>query len=90
MSKIRFRFTPRWKEELVCSSVLGNLVLDMPMGVTSVYVPTEASWARKAPEWARAMWPDFHAQLAQWCARERVPLYVEDSADVYEEDPRQR
>lgn len=88
MSKIRFEFRPRWKEELVCSSVLGNLVLDMPMGVTSVYLPTEGSWARQAPQWARAMWPEFHAQLVQWCASERVPLYVEDSASVYEEDPR--
>jgi Domain of unknown function (DUF4328) len=90
MSKIRFQFRPRWKEELVCSTVLGNLVLDMPMGVTSVYLPTEASWARQAPEWARGLWFDLHADLVQWCASERVPLYVEDSATVYEEDPRLR
>jgi hypothetical protein len=39
--KLTFNFAPRWKEELVCLCALGSFVLEMPIGVTSVYLPTE-------------------------------------------------
>jgi hypothetical protein len=84
MNVTRFTFLPRWKEELVCSSPLGSLVLEMPMGVESVYLPTEAAWRDRAPGWAREHWQEIHTQLQEWCTRNKIPLYVEDTAQVYQ------
>lgn len=42
--QMNFTFQTRWKEELVCSCPLGKVVLEMPMGVASVYILTELAW----------------------------------------------
>ena len=83
MKTLTFSFSPRWKEEMVCSCSLGSFILEMPMGITSVYFPTEAAWQQRAPEWARPYWATIHEQLARWCARQKIPLYVKDDAAVY-------
>ena len=83
MKTLTFSFSPRWKEELVCSCALGSFLLEMPMGITSVYFPTESAWQQKAPEWARPYWTKINEQLARWCARQTIPLYVKDDAAVY-------
>jgi hypothetical protein len=86
-NQVTFRFHPRWKEELVCSCELGAVVIEMTMGVDHVYLPAESVWQRQAPEWARALWPQLHAQLAEWCRREKIPLDVEDAAWVVSDSP---
>lgn len=78
-----FTFLPRWKEELVCSSSLGEVILEMPMGVPSIYLPTEAVWQDSAPEWARPHWKSIHLQLKAWCALHDLPLFVDDTASVF-------
>jgi hypothetical protein len=78
-----FTFQSRWKEELVCSCPLGKLVLEMPMGVPSVYMPTEQVWKDSAPAWASPYWQALHAQLAKWCTDHGFPLYVDGSATVF-------
>jgi hypothetical protein len=83
MSDPVFSFCPRWKEELVCSCPLGRFVLEMPMGITSVYLPTEESWQSVAPEWARPHWNELHGQLSAWCARQHYPLFVDRTARIY-------
>ncbi|CAG9237494.1 hypothetical protein BCAR13_810002 [Paraburkholderia caribensis] len=75
-------FRTRWKEELVCSSSIGGLILEMPMGVPSIYLPTEAAWQASAPEWARPYWDSIHTQLKSWCALHSFPLVVDGTASV--------
>lgn len=84
MPDVTFRFQPRWREELVCSCELGAVVIEMTMGGVKghVYLPSESIWQRQAPEWARPLWPELHAQLTAWCGSERMPLDVEDNAWV--------
>jgi hypothetical protein len=82
MAPPRFRFSYRWKEELVCSSALGEFTLEMPMGIPSVYFPTGAVWAMKAPAWAKPHWEAIRSQLEAWCKEQRVPLYVDDTARI--------
>lgn len=84
MPDVVFTFAPRWKEELVCSCALGSFVLEMTMGKYSVYLPPESMWQTKAPAWARPLWQELHGQLTAWCASERMPLHVDESAMVME------
>jgi hypothetical protein len=79
-----FTFQSRWKEELVCTCALGSFVLEMPMGVLSVYFPTESAWRHNAPSWARAHWAGIQKQLDQWCRQNKIPLYIDETAHVYE------
>lgn len=74
-SDIQFSFRPRWKEELVCECELGHVVLDMPMGVVSVYPPTSEAWHAGAPGWAVPLWESFNAQLTAWCDLHKIPMY---------------
>ncbi|PBJ81601.1 hypothetical protein CMZ84_15550 [Lysobacteraceae bacterium NML93-0399] len=73
-----FQFQPRWKEELVCSYAGGSFVLDMPMGITSVYMPTQAAWPAHAPPGLADKWSLLHEELSAWCASNSIPLYVTD------------
>jgi hypothetical protein len=77
-----FTFQPRWKEELVVTGAGGALVLEMPMGVLSIYLPTEATWRQKAPTWAAGLWPVLRAELEDWCRKEKIQFFVEESASV--------
>ena len=79
-----FTFQPRWKEELVCTGPGGRFVLELPMGILSAYLPTEAGWTRTAPSWARDLWPILHAELAAWCLVNNAQLIIDDTAGVYE------
>jgi hypothetical protein len=85
MTAPTFTFQPRWKEELVCRSALGTFILEMPMGIVSVYVPTESSWKQRAPAWARNHWDTVYVQLQAWCRANKIPLHIDESAGVYTE-----
>lgn len=78
-AQIKFSFQPRWKEELVCQCELGEIVLDMPMGTVSVYVPTESAWREVAPVWAVLLWKSFFEQLSAWCDLQKIPLHLDDA-----------
>jgi hypothetical protein len=79
MGKIQFIFQPRWKEQLVCQCELGQIILDMPMGIVSVYVPTKDAWLEVAPIWAVPLWDSFFEQLTAWCDSQKIPLHVDDA-----------
>jgi hypothetical protein len=74
---VQFVFRPKWKEELVCSCALGTFVLDMPMGVISVYLPTEEHWKEVAPPWALELWSTLYQQLHAWCETQKIPLQLD-------------
>jgi hypothetical protein len=67
----------------VCSCSLGSFVLEMPMGVTSVYLPSEEVWPSIAPEWARPHWSELNSQLHSWCSSHGYPLYLDHTARTY-------
>jgi len=46
------------------------------MGVVSVDFPTEDTWEREAPVWAKPYWETVRTQLAAWCDSQKIPLYV--------------
>jgi hypothetical protein len=83
MAKHLFCFQPRWKEELVVTASGGSFVLELSMGMLSVYLPTEAEWQRRAPGWAISLWPNLKAELEAWCRENNSALCIDASADVY-------
>lgn len=78
-----FRFEPRWKEELVCTAPGGTLVLELPMGVLTAYLPTEEEWRKRAPEWARELWRELKSELEAWCEANGAQFMVDPTAMVY-------
>ncbi|MGG6893684.1 hypothetical protein [Rhizobium sp. BR 315] len=83
MTKQQFRFHPRWKEELVVSGSGGSFVLELTIGVLSAYLPTEAEWERRGPEWARFLWPTLKRELEDWCGEHNARFYIDPSAEVF-------
>lgn len=79
-----FKFQPRWKEELVCAGPEGTLVLELPMGVLSAYLPTEGVWQAKAPPWARDLWPILKEELETWCVANKAKLIIDETAGVFD------
>jgi len=82
MTESVFQFRPEWKERLVVTGPGGAFELDLPMGVLSVNLPSAATWAETAPDWAQALWPVLHAELTQWCLDHHADLYASHSHGV--------
>lgn len=80
ISKVQFE--PKWKEELVCTMDGKKFIVELTMGVLTVYFPTKSKWATSAPEWARPQWERVRADLSAWCQQQNIPLIIEDSAWV--------
>lgn len=78
-----FRFEPRWREELVCTSPEGHFILELSMGVLTAYLPTEEVWRQRGPTWARDLWPVLHRELLQWCASHRADCVVSPAAQIW-------
>jgi hypothetical protein len=76
------QFQPRWKEELVCTLAGQSFVVELTMGVLTVYFPTQAKWEVAAPAWAKPQWARVHQDLTQWCAQQKIPLRITDDAWV--------
>jgi hypothetical protein len=77
-----FQFQPRWKEELVVTGPGGKFTLELPMGIFSAYLPTEAVWVRKAPDWAKNLWPVLRDELEAWCQNNNAEFVIDESATV--------
>lgn len=78
-----FKFQARWKEELICTGPGGSFVLELPMGILSVYLPTENVWCTKAPEWARDLWPVLKTELEAWCIENKARFFIDETAGVF-------
>jgi hypothetical protein len=78
-----FTFSPRWREELVCSAAAGSFVLELTMGQLAAYLPTEDAWQQRAPEWARLLWPVLHAELTAWCQQNNARLELDPGASIF-------
>ena len=78
--KASYHFAFRWKEELVASVPGGKFVIGAPMGVLSVDLPDEPTWERSAPQWAKGRWDEVRSALQEWCAKDKIPLYITEGA----------
>ena len=79
----KFSFKSRWKEELVCSCPDGSFILELTMGVPTVYLPSEEVWPTIAPAWAKDEWQTLHKDLKLWCAQNSTPLEISSDAHVF-------
>lgn len=79
-----FRFEPRWKEELVCTAPGGSFTLELTMGVLAAYLPTEAEWRKRAPDWARQLWSELRDELEAWCKAHDARFIIDPTAMVSE------
>ena len=84
MQPAALRFLPRWKEELVVTAPGGKFILDLPMGIFSACLPTQAAWRRKAPPWAQDLWPQLRAELEVWCRQNNAKFIIDERAGVHE------
>ena len=78
-----FTFQARWKEELVVTGPGGQFVLELPMGVLTAYLPTEKIWIKKAPHWARKLYPQIKQDLQEWCKENKANLVIDETAGVF-------
>ena len=79
-SKVEFH--PMWKEELICTMDGRRFVIELTMGVMTVYFPTLAKWQASAPDWAKSQWERVRDDLSDWCDRKKIPLKIQDDAWV--------
>ena len=78
-----FKFQARWKEELVVTGPGGSFILELPMGVLSAYLPTESAWNKKAPPWAKDLYPELKKELEIWCRENKAEFVIDETAGVY-------
>ncbi len=75
-------FEPRWKEELLCSCADGKLVLELAMGILTVYLPPIEKWERVVPPWARGRYQELERDLRAWSRAQAIPMVIDESAHV--------
>jgi hypothetical protein len=78
----KVQFQPEWKELLIGTMDDRRFVIELTMGVLTVYFPTAAKWEASAPDWARPQWERVRTDLSAWCAQQSIPLVIEDHAWV--------
>ena len=84
---MEFRFRQRWKEELVCSCSEGQFGLEITMGrAPHLFLPPEANWKKRAPDWAVDHWETLYSQLKTWCEENNATLRLDETALVYPVD----
>ena len=81
-STSKVQFQPKWKEELVCTMDGKSFVIELTMGVLTVYFPTQSKWEASAPEWAMQQWTRVEHDLSAWCAEQKIPLVIEEHTSV--------
>jgi len=79
-SRAKVQFEPKWKEELICTMDGRRFVIEITMGVLTVYFPTKSRWEATAPDWAKPQWERAREDLSAWCLQQNIPLQIEDNA----------
>jgi hypothetical protein len=78
----KLQFEPKWKEELICTLDGRKFVLELTMGILTVYFPTKSKWDACAPEWAKSHWERVKGDLSAWCEQQKLPIKIQDDAWV--------
>jgi hypothetical protein len=69
------RLQIRWKEKSVRTGPRGILILELPMGILSAYLPPEDIYRRKTPARAHGFWPTLRIELAEWSTTNKAEFY---------------
>jgi O-acetyl-ADP-ribose deacetylase (regulator of RNase III) len=80
LSKVQFE--PQWKELLICRMDGRRFVIELTMGVLTVYFRTQSTWEASAPDWAKRQWERVRGDLSAWCLEQGIPLQIVDGAWV--------
>jgi hypothetical protein len=80
VSKVQFE--PKWKEELICTMDGRRFVIELTMGIVTVYFPTQSTWEATVPDWAKRQWERVRGDLSAWCLEQDIPLQIVDNAWV--------
>jgi hypothetical protein len=81
--KIPVQFSPRWKEELVCSVDGKSFVIEFSMGSAyHAYLPEQERWEAVAPDWAKPLWEQVRDDLTRWCEGQRIKLTIDSNSWV--------
>jgi hypothetical protein len=75
-SKVQFQ--PKWKEDLVGTMDGRRFVVEITMGILTVYFPTQSKWEASAADWASHQWERVREDLAAWCQQQKMSLVIED------------
>ena len=59
-----------------------TFIIEITMGVLTVYLPTCEKWNAIAPEWALGQWERAHREIVRWCDGENIPLIIDEQAWV--------
>ncbi|EEF62540.1 hypothetical protein Cflav_PD5175 [Pedosphaera parvula Ellin514] len=57
-------------------------IIELTMGILTVYFPTRPKWEAGAPDWAKHQWERVKEDLVVWCKAEHIPLRIQDDAWV--------
>lgn len=79
---MNIRYRPRWKEMLDGFYGEHQFTVELTMGVYHVYFPTEATWNRTAPDWARGLWKQARDEAEAWSLAQPYPFDVDSTAWV--------
>ena len=60
----------------------GEFILELPMGILTAYLPTEAAWQNKSPEWAKDLYFDLKKELEFWCIENKAKFVIDETAAV--------
>lgn len=80
--KMKIRYQARWKELLDGFYEGHHFTVEMTMGVSHVYFPTEETWNGTAPEWARGLWKQARDDAETWSLANSVLFNVDPAAWV--------
>ena len=73
------KFTPKWKELMLCEYKNHNFVLDFPMGIPTLYLPISEQWNLIAPDWAKKIYSQLEIEAIKYCKNNKISFMQEKS-----------
>lgn len=75
----KIRFTPQWKEIMLCEYNNHNFILEYPMGIPTLYLPNEQQWKLIAPDWAKEIYNQLETDAIEYCKNNKINLEKSES-----------
>lgn len=86
---MKIRYQARWKEMLDGFVGDNRFTVEFTMGRPHVYFPTEETWKKTAPDWAKDLWAEAQEQAAEWSKEQKTPFDIDAGAWVEFEEAAQ-
>ena len=75
-------YQPKWKEELIGSIGEHEFSIEMTMGKLHVFFPTEVTWNKNPPDWAKGKWTESRDAAEMWSKDNNIPFTIDEQAWV--------